>query len=249
MDTRPALRFPYVIFDLGSTLIYFEGDWPSVMSDSLRACTRTLRELGYRLDDQAFPQAYYALNQEYYLQRNGTFVEFTAEHVLRAALSAHSVPDPAPEHLLSALKSMYAVSQRYWHVEPDAHTSLQALRNAGCRLGIVSNASDDADVQTLVDQADIRPYFDFILTSAVAGVRKPNPLIFQQALSNWPEAEPHQVLMVGDMRSADMAGANLLGLSSAWITRRAADEGLPTGDPRYQPTFTITALSELPALV
>lgn len=249
MENRPARHYPYVIFDLGSTLIYFEGDWSQVTADSLRACTQALRRQGYSLDPQAFPQDFYARNQAYYQQRTGALIERTAEQVLRETLAAHGVAEPDRAHLLSALKELYAVSQRYWHVEEDAHPTLAALRAAGCRLGVLSNASDDGDVQTLVDEASIRPYFDFILTSAAAGVRKPHPAIFQQALAHWPQAEPRQVLMVGDMRSADVAGANLLGMASAWITRRAADEGLPPGDPRYQPTYTIATLRELLALV
>jgi len=249
MPTSAPARFPYLLFDLGSTLIYFSGDWPQVMADSLRACTHTLRELGYALDEQAFPLAYYALIQEYQRRRGEPFIEFTAGHVLREALAAHSQPEPAEEHITAALKAFYAVSQHHWLVEEDAHPTLQSLRAAGCRLGIVSNASDDADVQTLVDNAAIRPYFDFVLTSALAGVRKPHPEIFRQALAHWPDVRPEQVLMVGDLRSADVAGANGLGFSSAWITRRATPEDLPTADPRYQPTFTIATLSELLSIV
>ena len=55
--------------------------------------------------------------------------------------------------------------------------------------------------------------------------------------------------MVGDLRSADVAGANQQGFASAWITRRAANELLPHDDARYQSTFTIAALSDLLALV
>lgn len=249
MENRPALRYPYVLFDLGSTLIYFDGDWPQVTADSLRACTQALRGLGYALDAQAFSQDFYARNRDYYQQRDGSLVECTAGQVLRETLIAHGVSEPDNTHMRSALKELYAVSQRHWHVEDDAHETLAGLRGAGCRLGILSNASDDDDVQTLVDAAAIRPYFDFILTSAAAGARKPHPDIFQQALANWPQVSPAQVLMVGDMRSADVAGANRLGMASAWITRRAADEGLPAGDPRYQPTYTITALTDLIELV
>jgi HAD superfamily hydrolase (TIGR01662 family) len=249
MPPLPGPRYPYVLFDLGSTLIYFNGDWPQVMAESLRACTRALRQYGYQLDEQAFPLAYYALIQEYTRRRNEKFIEFTAGSVLVEALATHRVPDPAPAHVLEALKAFYTVSQRYWQVEEDAHPTLSGLRAAGCRLGIVSNASDDADVQELVDQAAIRPYFDFVLTSALAGVRKPHPLIFQQALANWPGVQPGQVLMVGDLRSADIAGANNLGLASAWITRRALVENLPPDDPRFRPTFTISSLSDLLNLI
>lgn len=246
--TRPALRFPYVMFDLGSTLIYFDGDWPVVMSQSVRAATRYLREMGYNLDKEAFPEAYFALIEEFYRKRNDTFTEYTSEHVMREALRAHSYPEPPGEHMKMALKAMYAVSQKYWHVESDAAPVLETLRERGHKLGIVSNASDDADVQTLVDNASLRGYFDYILTSAVAGYRKPNAEIFRQALSHWG-ADPRKAVMVGDIVSADVVGAKQLGISSVWITRRNDTPENRALAAEISPDAVIFALSELPDLL
>ena len=241
-------RFPFVLFDLGGTLIYFDGEWPVVMAKALQVATRSLRASGYQVDEQAFPQAYQAVIEEFSQKRSDEFVEYTSEHVLRAALSAHAVPEPTPAHLSYALKEMYAVSQGHWQVEADAAAMLETLRAAGCRLGIVSNASDDEDVQTLVDQARIRPYFDFILTSAVAGYRKPSPHIFRQALAFWG-ARPEECVMIGDTLTADVEGANGMGIASVWITRRAASDDLEADRVLYKPTYTIVALSDLPTIL
>jgi FMN phosphatase YigB (HAD superfamily) len=75
--------------------------------------------------------------------------------------------------LRQALHTMYAVSQAHWVAEEDALPTLEKLRREGYRLGIISNAADDEDVQALVDQANLRSYFDLILTSAAAGIRSP----------------------------------------------------------------------------
>ena len=247
MNGNRPLRFPYVLFDLGSTLIYFEGNWPEVMASALQKSTQFLRSLGYNLDEKAFPEAYYALIQEYYQKRNDKFVEYTSEHVLEEALRVHSYPEPPAGHLRQALKVLYGVTQAHWHLEPDAVPMLEALRESGCRLGIVSNAADDDDVQTLVDNAQLRPYFDFILTSAKVGVRKPSPRIFEAALAFW-KARPEQVVMVGDTVTADIAGANRLGIASVWITRRADTPENYAAARQYPPGATIYALSELPIL-
>jgi HAD superfamily hydrolase (TIGR01549 family) len=243
-----SLRFPYVLFDLGSTLIYFDGDWPTVMHSSLAEATRYLRSQGYKLDQKAFPEAYYNLIQTYYQKRSDKFVEYTAEHVMRDALRSHSYPEPQAEHLSQALKVMYGVSQTYWHREPDAVATLEKLRGMGCRMAIVSNAADDADVQTLVDNANLRGWFDFILTSAVAGVRKPNPAIFQQALAFWG-AKPEQAVMIGDTVPADIAGANQMGIASVWIPRRNNTPENRAAAKQYPPNAIIDSLSELPELI
>lgn len=241
-------RFPYVMFDLGSTLIYFDGEWNKVFPLALDRVTRRLRSLGYDLDEGIFPDAYGALIQEYAQKRSDTFLEFTALSVLEEALRAHSPRPVSAEDAREALRAFYDVTQKYWKLEPDTVPMLETLRARGCRLGIISNASDDEDVQELVDQASIRGYFDFVLTSAAAGVRKPNPRIFQQALAFWG-ARPDQSVMIGDLVPADVAGANPLGIASVWIARRADTPENHAAAKDYPPGAVIYALSELPEVL
>ena len=245
--TQPR-RFPYVLFDLGGTLIYFEGKFEEVMPEALQASTRYLRAQGFDLDEQAFPAAYYALLQKYYQQREDTFVEYTSDFILREALRAHSQPEPSLQQVQQALRVMYAVTQSHWHLEKDTVSTLKALRASGRVLGLVSNAADDEDVQTLVDQAGIRRYFDFILTSAVAGFRKPSPSIFEQALFYW-NAQPKETVMVGDTLPADITGAQELGIAAVWISRRAEIPPAQARQQGFHPDATIDTLAELPALL
>lgn len=245
MTDQRQLRFPYLLFDLGSTLIYFDGDWPEVIIEAIHAATRYLRSKGYELEDSIFPQAYYELMLSYYQKRSDNFVEYPATMVLEEALSKHNYTNVQPEHLHQALRAFYAVSQARWHVEPDAASTLDQLSARGYRMGIVSNASDDEDVQELVNQAGLRSYFDFVITSAGAGYRKPSPRVFEQALSYW-DAVPGQAAMVGDTISADVAGANALGIASVWISRRADTVENRAALCEHQPGVTIAALDELP---
>jgi HAD superfamily hydrolase (TIGR01662 family) len=140
---------------------------------------------------------------------------------------------------------MYTVSQAHWLPETDAHATLQTLREQGYRLGLISNAGDDADVQTLVDKAGLRSYFDTILTSAAMGIRKPNPRIFLAALEHWGY-RPSQAAMVGDSLGADILGARNAGLFSVWITRRAETAANHAHGDTIQPDAMISTLSELP---
>ncbi|MBL8057596.1 MAG: HAD family hydrolase, partial [Anaerolineales bacterium] len=84
----------------------------------------------------------------------------------------------------------------------------------------ISNAGDAANVQRLIDQAGLRPYFDPIVISAAVGLRKPNPQIFARVLAAWgrPAAE---CVMVGDTLGADILGAQLAGLRHVWLTAHA----------------------------
>jgi putative hydrolase of the HAD superfamily len=143
---------------------------------------------------------------------------------------------------------MYSVSRNHWHVEKDTHSVLNELKNRGYRLGIISNAGDDEDVQQLVDQARIRPYFDEILSSAALGIRKPNPRIFDTMLSKL-KVKPTRAAMVGDTLGADILGAQNAGLFSIFLTRRAATPANRAHLDTIQPDAMIDSLSDLPDLL
>lgn len=237
-----------VIFDLGSTLIYFDGDFPEVARDADEQLLAHLQEQGMQLDPGQFLGEFRKRLNDYYVQRDTEFVEHTTNYILRTLLAELGYPNVSEEALHSALERLYAVSQEYWLAEEDTLPTLEALRQAGYRMGIISNAADDADVQTLVDKAQVRPYMDFVLSSAACGVRKPNPAIFKIAMKNW-DFEPQEVAMVGDTLGADILGAYFAGLYSVWITRRADKAGNHDHLDTIQPNASIATLGELPELL
>jgi HAD superfamily hydrolase (TIGR01549 family) len=243
VDLNPSLRFPVVLFDLGSTLIYFSGDWPEVIRQGQVALVHTLLRSGMELDIGDFHAQLQASMEAYFSNRDAELIEHTTGAILRGLLSRWGYTDVPASLLLEALQAMYQVSEAYWHVEAETHSILDDLRRQGYRLGLISNAADDANVQRLVDNAGLRPYFDVILTSAAEGIRKPHPHIFQTALQTW-SAHPSQAVMVGDMLSADVIGANNLGIYSVWVTRRVPVPYDPV--PSVWPDAILENVGELP---
>lgn len=235
-----------VLFDLGSTLIYFDADWQQTIARGVQALHRHLLETGLMLDD-SFPGVYLSAAREYYHWRDEELVETPAETVFRRVMSRFGIENLSDAQVTNALAALYAVSQAQWHGEEDAVPTLQTLREMGLRIGLVSNAGYDADIQTLIDKAGLRPYLDFIVSSAACGVRKPHPHIFELALRAL-DARPEQTVMVGDFLEADILGANRLGMGSVWITRRI-DPAAAGARERIHPDHTITALAELPGLL
>jgi 2-haloalkanoic acid dehalogenase type II len=237
-----------VLFDLGNTLIHFDGAWPDVMQAADAELLSYLQEEGFQLDPDGFVLEFRRRLNEYYQQRESEFIEYTTALVLRTLLTELGHGQIDDVRLRPALRRLYAVSQAHWKREEDTLATLEALKAAGYKLGIISNASDDEDVQTLVDKAEIRPYFEFVLSSAACGIRKPNPAIFGIALEQLglPAA---RVAMVGDTLGADILGARNAGLYSIWITRRADTPDNRDHDDTILPDAQIAALAELPALL
>ena len=243
---NPLLRYPVVLFDLGSTLIYFDGDWLQTTQKGLEALVQTLLHAGLKLEAVTFQAQLQTRLEAYFTRREDDLIEHTTGANLCSLLAEWGYPDPPKSLVQDALQAMYKVSEEYWKIEPESRLALEVLRQQGYRLGLISNAADDANVQRLVDQTGLRSYFDVILTSAAQGIRKPHPRIFHTALDTW-HAAPSQAVMVGDTLPADIQGANNLGIFSVWITRRTAP--LDASAPVIQPGAVLENVGELPRLL
>jgi 2-haloalkanoic acid dehalogenase type II len=233
-----------VLFDLGSTLIYFDSTWPEVTDEANQALAGALRQQGFDHDIDEIIREYRQRVRAYQEQESIDFREFTAQFVLRSVLAERGYPEVPDDRLVPVLKETFAVSQAHWQPEADTIPTLRRLGELGYRLGIVSNAGDDADVQVLIDKAGIRSYFEVILSSAAAGVRKPNPDIFRRVLDRMG-LTPEQAVMVGDVLGADILGAHNAGMPGIWITRRADRLANRLHEDTIVPDAVIGSLGEL----
>ena len=235
-----------VIFDLGGTLMYERASWDSITAQADEALTNYLREQGMELNLSTFPREFRKRIDRYFRKREKDLLETTYSFVLREVLTDKGYGDVPESIIRNALDRLFAITQTNWELEEDTLATLQKLEQDGYRLGLISNAGDDQDVQQLVSRFDISQFFDFIVTSAACSYRKPHPRIFELALSNWYFL-PSEAVMVGDNLDADIRGAKSAGLYAVWINRRA---GQQNGDPLpVQPDASLSTLSELPALL
>ena len=237
-----------VIFDLGNTLLHFKGNWPEVARDADGAMVESLVNGGLDLDQDRFAQDFRRRLTAYYVEREHEFIELTTAYILKALLKEYGYPSVSDELVEQALESLYQESQAYWEPEEDTSSTLAVLKDLGYRLGVISSASDDGDVQRLVDKADVRPFLDFVISSAACGIRKPNPKIFEIALEHWGFT-PEEVVMVGDTLGADVLGGKNAGIYTIWITRRADVPGNRAHQDTIKPDAVIQALEELPRLL
>jgi HAD superfamily hydrolase (TIGR01549 family) len=232
-----------IIFDLGNTLLYFDGDIDEIRKLAAEALLKSLRCSGLNLPDD-FADNYLEMLSFYHQKREIDHVEFPARVILNEFVLEWTNIQLTEDVISKALEEHYLISQRYWKNVRDLKYILDSLKMWNYKLGIISNASDDADVQVLVDNAGIRDYFDFVLTSAAIGVRKPDPIVFQKVLNQW-NLSGKQVAMVGDTITADIVGANRLGMQSIWVTEHADTTFGSINDQSLKPDFIISELVEL----
>lgn len=235
-----------VIFDLGGTLMYERSNWSAITAQADEALTNYLRDEGMELNLSTFPREFRRRLENYFRKREKDLLETTYSFVLRDVLTDKGYGNVSEHVLRTALDRLFAITQTNWLLEEDTLPTLQKLEEDGYRLGLISNAGDDQDVQQLARRFGIDRYFDFILTSAACSYRKPHPRIFELALSNWYFL-PAEAVMVGDNLDADVRGAQNVGLYAIWLSRRA---GARTDEQQgIQPDASLSSLQELPAFL
>ncbi|MDO1513578.1 YjjG family noncanonical pyrimidine nucleotidase [Maribacter confluentis] len=89
------------------------------------------------------------------------------------------------------------------------------------RLHIITNGFQEIQEKKLMG-AGIHGYFEHIIDSEMAGVKKPNPIIFNLALHRAGVA-PDKSLMIGDNLEADILGAKAVGLHAVHFNAHRED--------------------------
>lgn len=90
------------------------------------------------------------------------------------------------------------------------------------RLGVIANQSLGTE-QRLI-KYNIRQYFDIIISSAEAGLSKPDLKIFKLAL-NKSECIPSEAYMIGDRLDNDIEPAAQLGMHTIWVRQGSFANG------------------------
>jgi putative hydrolase of the HAD superfamily len=233
-----------VLFDLGETLMYSLNPWPPVFDRAGRELANALCVNNVEVDCNTFHSDFRQRLDEYYAERERNLFETSTIIVLQELLAEKGYHKISEIILREALDQFYAVTQQNWTLENDAIHTLEALQRGGFHLGLVSNAGDTRDVLQLTEKFGLEQYFDFVITSAGCGYRKPHPRIFELALTNWGYM-PDEIAMVGDRLDADVRGAQPLGIYTIWITRRAKKlDPLP-----IRPDSSVDTLGEIPPLL
>jgi HAD superfamily hydrolase (TIGR01662 family) len=236
------------VFDLGSTLIRFTGDWKLVVEDGFRVMIESLLESGFELDAQDFYRVFQRAWQDSTSERDSDHIERPMTELLERVLAEQGC-SPIPKDAVDlAVERMFSTSEAFWHPMPGVHSVLQELEQAGLRLAIVSNASDSGNVHRLVDSADLRPFFDPIVVSAEQGVRKPDRSIFLPVLDAWG-INPQSLVMIGDNLGADIEGARRVGMSSIWLTAEADTPDNHALRNKIKPDAIAEALVDVPGII
>ncbi|WP_350287149.1 YjjG family noncanonical pyrimidine nucleotidase [uncultured Croceitalea sp.] len=120
------------------------------------------------------------------------------------------------------------------HVFPGTMEVLEYLKPK-YRLHIITNGFEEIQEKKMKN-ANIHQFFDIVINSEMAGVKKPNPIIFELALQK-ASTEAVNSLMIGDSLEADIIGAKNLGFHTIHFNSH--------GEPPHEICETIHHLNEI----
>lgn len=198
-------KFTDVFFDLDHTLWDFE-------KNSALAFATILEKHGIAVDLSEFLYHYVPLNLKYWEQYR---VDAITQEELRYGrlkdafdLLGYAIDDATI--LMLADEYVHYLPQNN-HLFNDTIEILEYL-NGKYRLHIITNGFHEIQ-NNKINNSNIGHYFETITNSEKAGVKKPNPLIFEHALK-LANARKETSIMIGDCIDADVRGALNFGIDA-----------------------------------
>jgi len=224
-------RTEAVFFDVDFTLIHprrrFQGD------GYVESCARYGISVESSRFEAAVAGAAPILESAGHVYDAEVFVQYTARII---ELMGGSSP-----HVERVARELYAAWAEHDHFDlyDDALETLAALAARGVRLGIISNSH--RCLQSFQAHFALDGLLSAAVSSSALGFMKPDPRIFQAALSQVGVDAGHAV-MVGDSLTHDVDGALASGMRGVLLARR--------GTPVCRDDVpVITSLRDLPSIL
>ena len=122
-----------------------------------------------------------------------------------------SVPDLTQLNLPGYIKHLSGASFLY----ADSLEMIESLYPE-CRLSIITNGLMEVQENRIRTSA-IAKYFEEVVISEEVKISKPDPRIFEHALSQLRHTDKSKVLMVGDSLTSDIQGGINAGIDTCWF--------------------------------
>lgn len=224
-----------IIFDYGGTLDTGGDHWSEIIWQSYRASDVAISKPEFR-------EAYVFAERE--LARERHILPAHDFHDMLLIKTRIELEWLAGQGLMSpdAVEEKSAATARYCYnaARASVEAAIPVLKALSERYPIVLVSNFYGNIETVLEDFGVRRFFDAIIESAVLGIRKPDPRIFEhgvKALGLLPE----QTLVIGDSYRKDIMPAESLGCQAIWLKGKGWTE---EEDAQLHPN-TIRRLNEV----
>ncbi len=214
------MGYDAVLFDLDDTLY----PYAPCNEAGKQAALAAFRERGYDIDRDRFDDLYAIGREEAKRELRGTAASHERFIYFKRALRSHADRHDAADAL--------AIGEAYWEgymnrMDPfdGVEEVLGTIRKAGSAVAIVTNLTTRVQLEKLA-RLGVDEHVDRLVTSEEVGREKPSALPFTTVLAALDVA-PSDAVMVGDNPTADVEGANAVGMDSVLFTGGSREPPAP----------------------
>lgn len=201
----------HVFFDLDHTLWDFD-------KNSGLTFDKVFREHGIDLKVQTFLDVYETVNLDYWKRYRNDEIDQLELRYGRLRDTFNDLRFTVDETMIHQLSVGYLEHlSSFNHLFEGAVELLEYLRPK-YQLHIITNGFEESQLKKM-NAAAITSFFKTITNADVAGVKKPNRIIFDHALA-LAQARPEESIMIGDSYEADILGALNAGYDAIYFNYR-----------------------------
>ncbi len=197
-----------VFFDLDHTLWDFEKNSALTFDKIFK-----LNNVEVNLDD--FLQQYIPINFKYWKLYREERIKKEALRFTRLNETFQALEVQVADKIIHQLSEDYIKYLSTFNFLIEDATSILEYLRSNYRLHIITNGFDEVQYKKM-DKSNIIHYFETITNSELAGVKKPNPKIFNYAL-DLAKVNASRSIMIGDSLEADVEGALNMGMDAIFF--------------------------------
>lgn len=227
------MKYEVILFDADDTLFDFK-------KSERHALENTMVEYEIDYDESYHLKIYQEINSSIWRDFESGVItqkELKIERFKRFSSALNTIFD-ASEFSKSYTKHLGLASFLY-------DESLELIENlhSNYRLAIITNGLTEVQ-NNRIRKSTISKYFEDIVISEEVKVSKPNPKIFELALSNIRHNDKSKVLMVGDSLTSDIQGGINFGIDTCWLNSSKS-----TNTSTIIPTYEISNIKDLKTIL
>ncbi len=195
------MKYEAIIFDLFGTLVdnFSVAGYFAVLDEMARTLGVPEKEFG-RVWREAFTE-------------RSTGIHGSGGNNYRVLCGRLDVT-PSDEQIAEAYRVRLDFTVKSLQPRPDTISTLETIRQRGYKTALVSDCTEE--VPAIWQETPFAPCFDVTVFSCVAGVKKPDPRIYQLALDGLG-LRSEECLYVGDGSSTELTGARNVGMDAVLI--------------------------------
>jgi len=223
------MKYKIIIFDADETLFDFK-------KSERNAFRNTMLEFNIEYDEGYHLKIYQDINSAIWKEFEDGLI--TQEKLKLERFKRLSIKLNAEFDELAFAQSYMSHLSNASFLFDDSFALIESLHK-NFRLSIVTNGLT-AVQENRIGKSAIAKYFDNIVISEKVQVAKPDPRIYELALSNIEHSDKSSVLIVGDSLTSDIQGGINSSIDTCWYNPNRI---VNTTD--IKPTYEITDLMEL----